>query len=140
MDNLVLMWITFLGVDLKTQQQKGKKFEREIADDLSKTFNAKIRRTPCSGGIHDFNTADIFCIKKDSFLHDFHFELKHRKSLNVHKTLWETDEKCPGHKIPIVIFKKNFDVDPIVTMKYSDFKWILSVMKEKYDGIGRQEP
>jgi len=101
-------------------QKKGKNFEREIAKDLEKKFGVRVMRTPCSGGIHDFHTADLMIKDTRSLLYDLHIECKKRESLSVMKVYDDTKLKAGG-KIPIVIWSKNLRPSPLVIIGYEDF-------------------
>ena len=108
-------------MSIKSPQKKGKDFEREIAKDLAKRFNTKVRRTPCSGGIHDFMPQDIICMDKNSIINELHIECKKQQSLNGHKVYWRTKNISKVGKIPVVVWKKNHDPEPIVIIGYNDF-------------------
>ena len=62
--------------------KKGANFEREIANDLGKRFNTKVRRTPNSGGIVGFMRQDIICQDPKSIVNDLFIECKKQQSLN----------------------------------------------------------
>lgn len=111
-------------------RRKGSNFERDIANLLSKEFNVKVRRTPCSGAL-DFMKQDIIVIDQRSLLFEFFMELKNREALNHHKVYWRTKDVAPTNKIPIVIHKKNRDIEPIVTIGLSDFINLLQRIEEK---------
>lgn len=115
-------------------QVKGKAFEREIAKFLSHYFKLEykdqLRRTPMSGAIHSFMGQDIICMKKDHILSKLFIECKNRQSLNHHKTYWRTRKICNAGQIPIVIHKKNFDPESIVTIGLHDFCMLLMIIEE----------
>jgi len=100
---------------------KGKNFELEIAKDLVKRFKTNVRRTPNSGGIEGFMRQDIICQNEKSILSGLFIELKKCQSLNAHKVYWRTKDVCPVNKTPLVIWKKNFDPEPVVIIGYDDF-------------------
>jgi len=83
-------------------QQKGKRFEREIAKRFSDFFDCNVRRTPCSGGLD---------IKGDlrnlsGALESYVFECKHQENIGIWKCLEQTASEA-GHKIGVLIFKRN---------------------------------
>ena len=101
--------------------KKGKNFELEISKDLAKKFGYEVRRTPNSGGIQGFMRQDIVCMNDKSILNEYFMELKKQESLNAHKVYWRTEDVSPKNKIPIVIWKKNRDPEPVVVIGYEDF-------------------
>jgi Holliday junction resolvase len=106
---------------MKNPQKKGKDFEREIAHDLSKKFDCPVRRTPCSGAIHDFMSQDIIAMDKTNILSELHIECKKQQSLNGHKVYWRTKKLAGAGKTACVIWAKNFDPEPVVVLGYNDF-------------------
>lgn len=113
---------------------KGKNFEREIANDLSKRMDCDIRRTPNSGGIEGFMRQDIICMTQDSIVAELFIECKKQESLNAHKVYWRTEGICPANKMPIVVWKKNNDPEPVVVIGYEDFCNLLERIEEKQIG------
>jgi len=111
---------------------KGKVFELKIANDLSKRFNANVRRTPNSGGIEGYMRQDIICLQQDNIIREFFIECKKQESLNAHKVYWRTQGISPKNKIPIVIWQKNYDPEPVVVMGYDAFCNLLErIIEEK---------
>jgi len=122
---------------LKSPQQKGKQFERDTAKYLGKKFKANVRRTPCSGAIHDFMAQDIICLNPKSVLNELFMECKKQEHLNHHKVYWRTRGLCPVGKIPCVIHAKNFDKEPIITLSFEDFCNLLLRLEELELNNGR---
>jgi len=124
---------------LKSPQQKGKQFERDMAKYLAKKFELpyknSIRRTPCSGGIHEFMPQDIICMDKNSILARLHIECKNTEKLNHHQVYWRTRHIARAGTIPIVIHKKNFDIEPTIIIGLEDFCNLLLEIEELKRGI-----
>ena len=89
--------------------QKGKRFERDVAKQLNKKFNTNVRRTPMSGGMSI--KGDIIDINPDSVLFDYHWECKNQEKLNIWKALEQARSDKPMGKTPVVVFTKNFEKD-----------------------------
>ena len=107
--------------------QKGKRFERDVAKQLNKAFNTNVRRTPMSGGMSI--KGDIIDINPDSILSEFHFECKNQEKLNIWKALAQSRSDCPRRKIPLVVFTKNHERD-FVTIEFNDFINLLLELEE----------
>ena len=69
-------------------------------------------------------------MKKDSILSKLFIECKNREHLNHHKTYWRTRGIANTGTIPIVVHKKNFDPEPIVTLGLNDFVMLLKIIEE----------
>lgn len=106
-------------------QQKGKRFEREIAKRLSKSFDLDVKRTPQSGGM-SFK-GDIIALK--GILSEFHWECKNQESLNIWKAFKQSKSDCRIGKIPTVVFTKNFE-DQYIALRFDDFENILLELDE----------
>jgi Holliday junction resolvase len=107
--------------------QKGKRFEREVAKLLNKKFNTNVRRTPMSGGMSI--KGDIIDINPDSVLYDYHFECKNQEKLNIWKALEQARSDRPMGKTPLVVFTKNFESN-YVAIELDDFMNILKELEE----------
>ncbi len=88
-------------------QQKGKRFELQIAKLLNEKFGANVKRTPNSGGLSI--KGDI--MDTQGILSEFHFELKNQEKLNIWKALQQARNDKRIGKIPLVIFTKNHEKD-----------------------------
>lgn len=65
-------------------KQKGNKGERDLAEMLTKISGVKYRRTPSSGGIHEFNCWDLMKIEqKPSIFDGIGIECKNTKTISV---------------------------------------------------------
>lgn len=115
---------------IKSPQKKGKDFEREISKDLAKKFNTPVRRTPCSGAIHDFMSQDIIAMDDKSILAELHIECKKQQSLNMHSVYWRTKKMAKVHKIAVVVWSKNFDPEPVCAIGYNDLCNLLLELEE----------
>ena len=107
--------------------QKGKRFERDVAKQLNKKFNSNVRRTPMSGGMSI--KGDIIDINPDSVLFDYHFECKNQEKLNIWKALAQARSDRPMGKTAIVVFTKNHEKD-YVALEFEDFMNLLKELEE----------
>ena len=110
---------------LKTinSKEKGKRAERAVAKMINETLGTNCRRTPNSGGLSI--KGDIIDISPDSIAHQFHFEIKDRKSLKINAWWEQTINDCPVNKIPVLIFKLN--VKCIYKVFYTNFYYIVKI-------------
>lgn len=106
-------------------QQKGKRFEREVAKEISDKFGIKCSRTPCSGGM-DIK-GDI--ISLSGIPAWFHWECKNQEKVNIWKSMEQAERDCRGHKIAAVVFKRNHS-KTYVMLDFSSFLDILVELKE----------
>ena len=111
----------------KSSQQKGKRFEREIAKQINKKFETNVRRTPLSGGM-DFK-GDIICIDDNSIISEFSFECKNQEKLNIWKALEQSRNDAPQRTMPVVVFTKNHETE-YAALLLEDF---LNIIKELED-------
>ena len=111
----------------KSSQQKGKRFEREIAKQINKKFETNVRRTPLSGGLNF--KGDIICIDDNSIISEFSWECKNQEKLNIWKALEQSRNDAPQRKMPVVVFTKNHERD-YVALEFEDF---LNIIKELED-------
>ena len=112
--------------------QKGKRFERDVAKILNKKFETNVRRTPMSGGMSI--KGDIIDINPDSVLFDYHFECKNQEKLNIWKALAQARADKPIRKIPLVVFTKNHERD-YVALELEDFMNILKELEDLKNSI-----
>ena len=105
-------------------KQKGNRAEREVAKIINKTLNTNIKRTPQSGGM-DFK-GDLIDTNSNSIAHQFHFEIKDRKSLRINDWWEQTTNDCPANKIPVLVFKLNGHFFTMVRLED-----LLGLLKEK---------
>ena len=115
---------------MKSPQAKGKRFEREIAKYLEKLFCVKVRRTPCSGGIHNFMPMDIVCLNQNFILNSIHIECKNCEKLNAWQVYEKTKKLSSVDKIPLVVWSKNFAPQSLVILGQYDF---FNILKELDD-------
>jgi len=111
----------------KSSQQKGKRFEREVAKQINNKFSTKVRRTPLSGGM-DFK-GDIICIDDSSIISEFSWECKNQEKLNIWKALQQSRNDEPQRTIPVVVFTKNNEKE-YIALELEDF---LNILKELED-------
>lgn len=107
-----------------SSQQKGKRYEREIASRFNKFFGCNIRRTPNSGGL--WMKGDLVCLTGE--LARFVFECKHQETLNIWKCLEQTQRQA-GSKEGVLVFKRNRSTDYVV-MELTDW---MNIVKELMD-------
>ena len=112
--------------------QKGKRFEREVAKLLNKKFDTNVRRTPMSGGMSI--KGDIIDINPDSVLYDYHFECKNQEKLNIWKALEQARSDRPMGKTPLVVFTKNFQSN-YVAIELEDFMNLLKELEDFRNSI-----
>ena len=107
--------------------KKGKRFERDVANQLNKKFGTNVRRTPQSGGMEI--KGDIICIDDNSIISEFSFECKNQEKLNIWKALKQSTADAPGGKMPVVVFTKNHERD-YLAIEFEDF---MNILKELED-------
>ena len=73
--------------------QKGKRFERDVAKMINKKFETNVRRTPMSGGMEI--KGDIICIDDNSIISEFSIECKNQEKLNIWKALDQSRNDAP---------------------------------------------
>jgi len=117
--------------------QKGKRFERDVAKQLNKKFNTNVRRTPMSGGMDNFK-GDIIDINPDSVLFDYHWECKNQEKLNIWKALEQARNDKPMGKTPVVVFRKNFERD-YACLEFEDFMNLLLTIQQLQDEINTKK-
>ena len=111
----------------KSSQQKGKRFEREVAKQINKKFETNVRRTPLSGGLNF--KGDIICIDDQSIISEFSWECKNQEKLNIWKALQQSKNDAPARTMPVVVFRKNHSLD-YIALELEDF---LNIIKELED-------
>lgn len=97
----------------KMQRTKGASFERDIANDLSASFARSVKRN--IGQARDGGD--------DITVPPFRIECKRRQGIAVYAWLEQCIAACVPHDIPVVVAKADRQ-DPIVVLRYSDFKTI----------------
>ena len=111
----------------KSSQQKGKRFEREVAKQINKKFETNVRRTPLSGGLNF--KGDIICIDDNSIISEFSWECKNQEKLNIWKALQQSRNDAPARTMPVVVFTKNHEKE-YISLELEDF---LNIIKELED-------
>ena len=111
----------------KSSQQKGKRFERQVAAEINKKFETNVRRTPLSGGLNF--KGDIICIDDQSIISEFSWECKNQEKLNIWKALQQSRNDAPARTMPVVVFRKNHSLD-YIALELEDF---LNIIKELED-------
>ena len=96
---------------------KGKRFERKVANRLNERFGTNVRRTPMSGGM----TIKGDIIDLEGPLAQFSFECKNQERLNIWSALKQSqDDAAIDGRVPVVVFTKNHQPD-YVAMKFEDW-------------------
>jgi len=79
----------------QSARNKGKSWEREIAELLTSITGAKWRRTPCSGAIRHYFDGDIMKTdKKPTIIDDCLIECKNHKTLKIPDWIKRTEEEA----------------------------------------------
>ena len=104
---------------------KGKRFERKVANRLNERFGTNVRRTPMSGGM----TIKGDIIDLEGPLAQFSFECKNQEKLNIWKALEQSRNDAPRGKTPLVVFTKNFQLN-YCAIEFNDFINILLELEE----------
>jgi len=108
---------------------KGKRFERKVANRLNERFGTNVRRTPMSGGM----TIKGDIIDLEGPLAQFSFECKNQERLNIWSALKQSqDDAAIDGRTPVVVFTKNHQLD-FVAMKFEDWMNLIEllIVKEK---------
>lgn len=110
----------------RASKQKGKAYERKIASLLSKAFDTKVQRVPCSGALEGWegDLRDLTGVLKK-----FVWECKHQERLNIWAALRQAFLEAKGGRIPVVVFHKNNSKD-YVALELSDFITLIKNQKE----------
>ncbi len=116
--------------------QKGKRFERDVAKKLNKVFKTNVRRTPMSGGMSI--KGDIIDINPDSILFDYHWECKNQEKLNIWKALKQARNDKPMGKTPVLVLTKNFEND-YACLEFEDFMNLLLTIQQLQDEINTKK-
>jgi hypothetical protein len=105
----------------RSAKQKGKVLENFVADELSKIDKYAYRRADSGSGFR--RKEDVFTTLP------FFIECKNQAKLNI--TLWwkKTCFNCPEDKYPILIYKQNYQHNPVVYMWLDDLFSFISDKK-----------
>ena len=107
-------------------QDKGKRFEREIAKTLNKKFGSNVRRTPNSGGLSI--KGDI--MDTQGILSEWSFECKNQEKLNIWKAFDQAANDSAGtRRTPIVVFTKNHD-RTLACLEFEDWMNLVKELEE----------
>lgn len=91
---------------MKTQYQKGKKAELEVAELLTKLSGVKFRRVPLSGAIHQDFPFDLMKIGSQPSIFDgVGIEVKHQKTLKIPTWIKQIKEACEDAGFPFITAK-----------------------------------
>lgn len=132
----------------KRNKKAGARFEKEIADDLSKEFEEKVIPTPRSGGLKAYKKQKISDFPGDlmvlgsspSVLQDLFFECKYTQNLTLGSWEQELEGKVPLGKCKTYIWQKPAPPGErkniFILMPYEHFKKIL----KELDGYRKDEP
>ena len=104
----------------KTKKQKGKRFEKYVAKELKKVLGFVYARADSGSGKEH---------KEDITLPDYvgiYIECKNHAKKDLKRWWSQTVEGCPDSKIPILVYRLNYQKEPTVVMSAIDFLDFLS--------------
>ncbi len=119
------------------RNDKGKKYEREIADEINRYFKdicgAKFRRTPSPERWKNTTRGDINCQKMfvcgdGCPLQEFHWELCDRKSVQLINKWLKTQDDAENRK-PCLVWKKTGKAEGVV-IRLKDFLSLIWEVQE----------
>lgn len=112
----------------KSKKAKGKRLEDLVVDYLKEFDEYAYRRKDSGSGLH----------KKEDVTTKlpFHIECKNQEVINIKKWWVQTCDGCPQNKYPVLIYKKNYQREPIVYMMLSDLISYMSDVKVTTFKIG----
>jgi Holliday junction resolvase len=114
-----------------TRRQKGKNFERQIAQDLREAkLDKKARRMPCSGAMEDLK-ADIICPELP-----IHIEAKRQEKWNVDDFYQQALQGKKQHELAIVVMKKNRK-EAMALLSWKDLIYLMQMAKETGHFVGQ---
>lgn len=102
----------------RSKKAKGKQLEKYVADELSKIDKYAYRRADSGSGLR----------KKEDVFTTLPFFIECKNQAEIHINLWwgKMVENCPADKIPILIYKQNYQREPTVcTMLSYLLDWYL---------------
>lgn len=111
----------------KSAKQKGKRLEKLVAKELKKIFSFVYSRADSGSGKYH---------KEDITLPDYvplSIECKNQAELQIESWFKKTELNCPSSKYPVLIYKQNYQREPKVVMRISDFLNFLSGKRFKYE-------
>lgn len=109
-------------------KQKGKRLEDYVVDYLKEFDEYIYRRKDSGSGLH--NKEDV------TTKLPFHIECKNQEATNIKKWWLQTCDGCPVNKYPVLVYKKNYQREPIVYMMLSDLMSYMSDIKVETFKIG----
>jgi len=105
----------------KSAREKGKSFERELAQEIERRLGGRAWRTPCSGSLW-WNKTDVTV--RGNIMSRFHIEAKRQERWSLETWYSQALHAAQGDQIPIVVARRNRDV-AMVYFKFDDFLTIL---------------
>ncbi len=110
----------------RASKVKGNNYERKIANILSKAFDTKVYRVPCSGALPGWagDLRDLTGVLKN-----YVWECKNQQKLSIWAALKQSELEATGGRVPVVVFTKNHEKD-YVAMQLKDF---INILKELED-------
>lgn len=106
-----------------SRKAKGKRLEDFVVKALKEIDPTCYRRAD-SGSGRD-NKEDVTTVLP------LHIECKNQEVKNVNKWWKQTCDSCPEDKFPILVYKKNFQREPIVLMCFDDLCALQTNIKRK---------
>ena len=116
---------------------KGKKFEREIAEELNSYFKdscgAKFRRTPSPERWKNLTRGDLNCQKlftcgEGCPPQEFHWEITDRKNVQLINK-WEKTQNDAKYRKPCLVWKKTGKAEGVI-IRLKDFLSLLREVQE----------
>ena len=113
----------------KSRREKGKEFEREIAQDLRDSgLDKEARRMPCSGSMEDLKSDIITSLP-------IHIEAKRQETWDIGTYYNQALSGKKQHEMAIVVMKKNRQ-EAMALLSWKDLVHILQLAKESGQLIG----
>lgn len=104
----------------KRNKNKGRANEHRFAKNLQKRLDVygvpiRVRRTPASGAIHEFEAGDLlFSGKGDTMFEKIHWELKNTQNWQIEKWMQkakDSEEEMRKFREPVLIVRKPGRID-----------------------------
>lgn len=112
----------------QSKKQKGKRLEDYVVTQLKEFDEYVYRRKDSGSGLH--NKEDV------TTKLPFHIECKNQEVVDIKKWWLQTMDGCPECKHPVLIYKKNYQREPIVYMMLSDLMSYMADIKVTTFKIG----
>jgi hypothetical protein len=112
--------------------RKGKYFEWQISNELSRILGVKFRRTPCSGGIHYYFESDLLKMgNKPTIVDNFILECKDQKTIKLLAWIKQVKEECQRADTKKWLLFIKVNGEAIVVQTLAQYEDILKQANEK---------